>query len=132
MPQLTKLEIIDQVLGPYITNPSLRAVEEGRGCVYETSDGRHCAFGACMTPAAINRYKSTIGSVLYLVQDYEGTEIKSKELDKLIQEQYRGHEFYFWTWIQRFHDSHGNFDEKGLSNYGQLSLSHLKLKWKDS
>jgi uncharacterized protein with HEPN domain len=76
---MTKLEIIEEVLGTYIKNPKLRGIKVNVSgstqCVYHNlTDGTKCAVGMCMTKEAIEkieRYTSDLSSWEELKEDVE-------------------------------------------------------------
>lgn len=125
---MTKLEIIDEVLGMYAKNPKLRAVtydEFGNpSCLYSTQDGRHCAVGMCMTKDSQERIGYLSTSVYDLELDYG--------LNNLLEEKYIGHDESFWQDLQNFHDNEDYFTETGLSNEGERKLAAMKITYGDN
>ena len=123
---MTKLEIIKELLvDTYANNPKLRAVNDMGNCRYTTEDGRHCAVGMCMTTEAEFRFREHLGSFLSLIDIHE-----IDNHDSLLQEKFHGHHIDFWSDMQVFHDTHLNFTETGLSEFGESRLIGLQERYK--
>ena len=99
---MTKLEIIKEVVDFYEPNPSRRAIEQGT-CKYLTYNGNKCALGRCFTDEAIEKYGAFQGSVTALAIDLD---IQEEDFQLLLKEEYRGHNTLFWSNIQKYHDSY--------------------------
>jgi len=111
----TKLEIIEETATYYSEDTSRRASTNGM-CEYLTLDGRMCAVGRCLIdPGAV------VGGGAEAILGENGA-------DKLLKEEYRGHDVNFWVYLQLFHD--GNYwDENGLTEKGKEFLQMLKEKY---
>lgn len=139
-PQMTKLEIIDELFtNGYAKDPSTRGVikktinkgtqyeREKELCVYRNDKGNRCAVGKCVNNLYIGRIAEFEGDVA----DLEGhaEEELGTTLDGILFKKYRGHERAFWSALQSFHDVDGNFNDEGLTGYGEGRLEELKEKF---
>jgi len=122
MPKKTKLEIIEETVAAY--NTETRAIEDG-DCCYETSDGKHCAVGRCMTKAALKKYGGIFGSVNQLAADSG-----EKGLQSVLSPAYRGHDITFWMDLQGLHDLPIYWGKNGISGLGNIEVKRLKKKHK--
>ena len=107
--RLTKRQIVDETVEYYKADPT--RVAKGNPpsvyfvCYYITDDGRKCAVGRCM----INP-KPWVGGV--------DTQWKTiEELDKELEERYRGHSLEFWKNVQALHDFANWPSEKSIQQY---------------
>lgn len=106
---MTKEEIIDQKLMPYINDPSLRAtLSEHGGCAYQTSDGRKCIVGSCLSEEGLKEVlassKAGVGVIDWSNGARRALDEVNDELDSLLSPEYRGHELRFWAKMQTIHD----------------------------
>jgi len=127
---MTKIEIIDLILGKYIENPEERALEGGLIPRFITSDGKTDPIGfALLDP---HQFSHIVGGIFHLVLHYRqingwvGMRYFPREL---LRERFRGHESVFWNDLQHFHDNNTYFTENGLSQNGFAALANLKVKW---
>jgi hypothetical protein len=117
--QLSKLEIIEETIKFYSEDINRRALV-GDLCAYNTEDGKHCAVGRCFTEdvkkQGINFEFNT------------GRGVESFDFQSLLQEQYKGHETYFWRQLQQLHDSIGSvyWDENGITESGKQKAERIK------
>lgn len=121
---MTAEEILRETAKFY--NLGNRATNGGE-CYYirEFSHGtKHCAFGRCMTPEALEKYGKINATVYGLIG-----EAQVVGPDPLLQEKYHGHSDEFWRDVQMLHDREENWTETGLSEWGEKLLEDLILKW---
>lgn len=105
--QKTTLEIIEETIEHYKTNP--RSLEKITGhCKYLNDDGSKCAFSRCCTDEGVKRLHDL----------NEGHSITTNHLSYLKPE-YQGHDVEFWLYIQRLHDSDGNWNGNELTERGK-------------
>jgi hypothetical protein len=125
---MTKLEIIQKVLvETYGAKPSLRARnKDNNGCLYTTEDGKRCAVGMCMTKKSQLEVGDYFGGVMGLSEKFSN----DKDIDRLLQKKYHGHNLDFWKDMQYFHDNGDCFTETGLSKIGETRIELLKSKYK--
>lgn len=116
--QLSKLEILNETIQFYGEDNNRRAIEES-SCLYNTSDGRHCAVGRCflkrIKSLGIN-FKQNSGVTPDMIDDFE----------KKLLAKYRGHSDKFWLNLQMLHDDDGVWDEKGLTERGERKVKEFK------
>lgn len=112
--RLTKRQIVDETVEYYKADPLRLAkgpppgVEIGGsfvGCNYITDDGRKCAVGRCMIDP--QEWPSTV------TEQWKTPE----ELDKELEERYRGHSLAFWKSVQALHDFANWESEKSIQQY---------------
>ena len=116
---MTKVEIINIAANHYNEKNRGRTND---GCRYITNDGRMCAVGMCMTDEALEDFKHHYGDV-FTVQAM----IKSKSIDNILKDEFRGHSTSFWKELQRFHDTDMNWDDEGMSDSGREFYCELKM-----
>lgn len=119
----TKLQLIDDLLKPYIDNPKSRAVitiSSGTSCSYLTKDGRKCLVGQCMLPGPWQKSVASASGLFSLFKE-----------EDVFREEYRGHSVNFWSEMQYFHDHNGFWNYSGLTETGKLRLESIKQKYKD-
>jgi hypothetical protein len=124
--QKTKKEIILETAAFYGEDPSRRAVitQDGRAkCRYLTEDGRKCAVGKCLIEGEKILSVGIVGAISAELVDIAVSEIEN--LEDVLMPEYRGHDTYFWSGLQEFHDSDFHFTDTGLSEHGQRYLNLL-------
>lgn len=117
----TKSEIIEEIAASYTSkNRSVMAVwnddgEEDTECRYFGPNGKRCAFSRCCleTDEVIN----FLAQEENIAADKVLEDAKKKGIE-ILKEEYRGHEYGFWTQLQCFHDKASNWDENGLTEKG--------------
>lgn len=110
--RLTKIEIIDETLEFYKTNP--RATDSKDNCMYlDPKTGNKCAYGRCMIDAR------------FLVNS--GRTAQAVHRDTLLLERYRGHDECFWGDIQDIHDVY--LDPETDENIFLDGIKRLKDKY---
>ena len=113
----TKLEIIEETVEYYTTDPTRRSFIldkkewQAYTCAYLLPDGRMCAVGRCMIKPSLTENWAVDG-----IPDIQ---------DKL-KEEYRGHNTHFWKRLQGFHDKRENWNEEGLTIMGKTYVEILK------
>lgn len=116
----TKAEIIDEILGIYIADPSRRAATSLGKCEYLTEDGRMCALGQCLDKDHPDyRTICRVNDIATGIPDLDGK----------LRPEYRGHEVGFWRDLQLMHDSAFYWDVDGLTEFGKSNMELLKRKW---
>jgi hypothetical protein len=128
---MTKIEIISETVEFYSADTSRRSfVMKGSTtqCVYNAGDDRHCAVGRCMT----EELKSQGVDLENNSEPLEGVMENYSEVDELLEQKYHGHSLKFWRDLQSFHDQNDNWDKKGVSIYGKMSLIRLKGEYATS
>lgn len=97
----TETEIVIETIQFYLADPvARRAKTSGRSSCHYAMPGepnRRCAVGRCMTEEAIKKVGSYIGGVDELIEAHGS-------LEKMLREEYRGHEQEFWFILQSLHD----------------------------
>jgi hypothetical protein len=124
MGRLSKLEIIKETVEYYSEDVKRRAIYND-ACVYNTKDGRHCAVGRCM----LSKHKKRGVKFEY---NYGGSSalITSYSDEGLFSPKYRGHDIIFWGDLQALHDTHGYWDENGLTKFGRDFVKWLNNRHK--
>jgi hypothetical protein len=119
----TKLEIIKETVNYYTTEQNSRAMD-GLDCVYNATDGSHCAVGRCFTDS----YKSKgIDFAFNLSTEVSDLDAKEGGLDSFLAEEYKGHNTGFWNGLQLLHDREYNWiDDFTLSARGKEYVEKLK------
>ncbi len=118
--QKTKLQIIDETVKYYSSDPRKRAVTQGL-CEYLTSDGRKCAMGrCCRNPGSLLQ-----GTSYDIFKKY------GDETQKIFFPRYQGHGEEFWSELQSWHDNLGNWNDEGLTKEGINAALMLKQNWKN-
>lgn len=127
-PQLTKAEIIDEIIvNGYAKDPSTRALDDRGQCVYRNKDGKRCAVGKTINNLHLAKVVELEGDVDELDENlYDTFDIS---LEQAMFKKYRGHEVAFWADMQMFHDANANYDEEGLTQIGKDRLNRLKEFW---
>ena len=122
----TKLEIIEETVNYYTTERNSRAMD-GLDCVYNATDGSHCAIGRCFTDS----YKSKgIDFAFNLSTDVSDLDAKEGGLDSFLVEEYKGHHTGFWNGLQLLHDKNTHWLAYfALSSEGKEYVQKLKNKY---
>ena len=123
------IEIINETANFYKADVNRRALLSKSYCAYNTEDGRHCAVGRCFRKIYKDKglgLPFNDDSMVDLLSHYG-----YKSIDVLLMPRYRGHDFELWKDLQLFHDSGENWDDKGLTEQGEETLSNLREKWGD-
>lgn len=123
---MNKLEIIKDTFLYYNEDPSRRAVEE-RACVYETKDGRNCAFGRYMLREYLDKQFCNNISINNLLEEFN---VDSH--DELLVEKVHGHSLLFWEELQDFHDNTFYWDKSGITQSGYDRLMNLTNKYAEN
>lgn len=112
---MTKLEILQETKDYYAADPSRRGVKIDDGvasCVYKNDQGCMCAVGRCLTGEAFKKVGIIANSAIT-------TLIRLGSVDDLLRPECRGHSVGFWRMLQKFHDYNANWDDKGITTFGQ-------------
>ena len=127
--QKTKKEIILETAAFYGEDPSRRAVikEDGRAkCRYLTEDGRKCAVGKCLIEGKKMLYVGVVDPQEAMSAELVDGQVHDiANLEDVLMPEYRGHDTYFWSGLQEFHDSDFHFTDTGLSELGERYLKIL-------
>jgi len=121
----TKLEIINMVANHY--NKKNRAKTD-YGCRYITDDGRMCAVGICMTDGALEDFKHHFGGVQSIAKSITKSGMEGS-IDVLLKDEYKGHDLWFWSELQYFHDDNNAWDENGMTKHGLSKYERLKNRY---
>ena len=97
--QFTKEEILKETIDFYLTDPKRRATCSNGTCSYLTDDGRKCAVGRCLKPGGLADLRLDCGEENPSVFSF------AKHPDNYLLPQYCGYSIYFWSKLQRLHDS---------------------------
>jgi hypothetical protein len=111
---MTKEEIVIETVLYYNKDPNKRIAYENGDCCYISNSGQKCAVGRC----AIDPSSFEQGSI------YE-QDLSSKELDKKLKSQYRGHDLYFWSSLQGLHDDTENWNS-GLNRISARGVQYVQ------
>lgn len=119
---MTKEEIVKETALFYNSkNRSFSA--EDYVCCYTDANSNHCAVGRCMIAEkrpSINSGRNTDTLSKLLGED---------DIDSILEEKYRGHEFEFWLNLQRLHDDEFHWTEDGINDKGkQFVLDNFGVK----
>lgn len=125
----TRIEIINEVVEFYTADPKSRRSIINRACLYNGSNGSHCAIGKYLKPELQAQGDKLKGNseALSDLQDSQNVE----RLDDLLIEEVRGYEKHFWGDLQSFHDSDPNWDlEKNcLTEHGKERVKQLLARY---
>lgn len=124
---LSKIEILDETVEYYSTNP--RAIVKGTDnkCAYLTEEGYMCAVGRCLSNPKLIAKKPSLNTT-----DVRGLE-EELGLDNILKDEYQGHEWKFWQDLQGLHDNKPNWNKDGsLSLDGKRSYDIIKQKINDN
>lgn len=123
------IDIIRETIDFYDVDVNRRAVHQEE-CVYETHDGRHCAFSRCCTVEGVemlsahaNEGSGVISACMNLA--HNGYIKNELDVDALLQPEYRGHGIDFWGSIQGLHDNIEYWDEDGVTRAGRAKARNL-------
>ena len=112
---MTPLELIDETIDFYGADPKGRRARNWLGCCeYITRDGKMCAIGRCLE----NNFRRQAWACSFC---YVLTKMKPE---------YRIDDFTFWTNLQRLHDIHDYWDEKGLTKQGVKFANYMRRTYK--
>lgn len=127
---MTQSEILQETIEYYTADPSRRSLDDAGSCVYNAGTAKHCAVGRCLTPFFQEQGRTLKYNVMGFGDfvDYHGY----KEHDDTLQEQYRGHDLYFWSDLQFFHDTQTYWNETGLTAEGEEQMKFLINKYQNN
>jgi hypothetical protein len=131
MPQMTKLEIIEELFdNHFVKNPKKRGMTiGGTSCVYYNPDTRNkCAVGMCLTTKALSR----IGRATFSGGVTQLDKMFNNDLDSAMKPQYRGHENAFWMSLQQLHDDDYYWFDNHFTAYGEERLAELKTAYSNN
>jgi hypothetical protein len=125
MARLTKLEILNETIEFYSEDVSKRSTALGFGCVYNGDNGTHCAIARCFIPFYKDQGKKLHNNTECNIEDFlSADEVPS--IDMLLEDRYHGHELQFWVELQRLHDFDKHWNDKGLSELGEIKVEDMK------
>lgn len=120
----TKIEIIKETVEYYSADVSRRSIfvtELGLyKCMYNSPDGKQCAFARCAEPID-SKYESYSSDKLLLEA---GIKILKPEYRHIVNKS-------FWHALQRLHDKHSHWGDRGLTEAGKTYVKKLMDKYKD-
>jgi hypothetical protein len=121
----TKTEIINETATYYSEDISKRA-KNGGDCSY-FKNNKMCAVGRCLINPGKVEKETIIALENCKIESTSVQEFKKlyNNLDDLLQEEYRGHDFDFWQALQNLHDYDHNWDNYGLSERGEREVKFL-------
>lgn len=122
MSRKTKLEIFNETVEYYSTNPAKKRGKGSLGCQYLTDEGQMCAVGRC----CVDPSPDWIGGCdsIRSAKDMRNF----IELEDLLKPEYRGHTIRFWQDLQSFHDSSEHFTAKGLTEKGLAWIKLMEMR----
>lgn len=127
MTQLTKQQILEETYNYYTEDVKRRATGP-RGCLYtyifEDGTKTHCAVGRCFKP----EFQEKDLENEFFIDPDDTSCMSLKDLESLLQDQYKGHELKFWRDLQYFHDTNKHWNNI-LTNRGQMYYDNLVNKW---
>jgi len=129
---MTMIQILDEIVKYYSKDASRRAENIGGGCVYNTTDGRHCAVGRCLSSKFKSQGDNLLGNVGTYVHEL-ASENKMGSLDEMLWPRYRGHSDKFWGELQTLHDDVDGQDywaNKTISKHGEKFVKQFKREIK--
>ncbi len=120
---MTKVEIIQETADFYSADPKRRSLNKKLDCSYNGENGTHCAVGRCLLPI----YHDLGDKLPSNDWDFEGlfTANNCENHDEMLQEQYRGHDIFFWNSLQTLHDTQQYWDKVCLTVAGEQYLQNL-------
>jgi hypothetical protein len=124
----TKTEILNETAAFYNLNnrSTKKRIKDGSSfCMYNNSDGKHCAFARCCQPDKISLLREE-NTVDQLIDDCYITDV-----DSVLRPEYHGHSVDFWRSVQGLHDRKEYWNELGLSQRGKEQLNFLVEYWEN-
>lgn len=132
---MTKEEIIKETIEWYSV-PGRRSKEssfvtDAPACKYLSENGNMCAVGRVLIPESLQKVKELQNTAdLHTMAENFGDEIQvdhfyTYSIDKLLKEEYRGHEIEFWSSLQNLHDCDHHWTDKGLSFTGEGYVNNM-------
>jgi len=121
--QLSKEEILTNMISFYSEDPNRRSQDDVGSCVYN-GRGRHCAVGRHLLQVYKDmgrKLKGNVGTIDELMAYHDCI-----MLDEMLDEEYRGHEIEFWEQVQHLHDRDFHWTETGLSEDGHNKIKQIK------
>jgi hypothetical protein len=131
--QKTKLEIIDETIEHYKSNPRSFIMQGNtKLCVYLSNEGNKCAFSRCCTDEGVAWLHDEVDITL-------GGDNVGSEFLQFLKPEYQGHDVEFWLDIQDLHDVNSyweiemvdNVPRNKLTPLGFMKYCNLKLKYID-
>lgn len=119
----TKIEIIKETASHYTSKNRGYDTDES-SCEYITPEGYRCAVGRCIKKEHILTFQL----------DNQGVGIDGgnfDQLNKVLQDEYKGHSYTFWQDLQQLHDQCSNWNDEGLTDQGRVYYNELLEKYKD-
>ena len=124
----TKVEIITETRDYYAADPVGRRAtgcSPHHPCRYITGDGRMCAVGRCLIDPL-----DYLGGFRTYVEELGIKTSSGSVPEGILQPEYDGHPFYFWSDLQKFHDGHEYWTPTGLSEEGEIYFNNLIDRYK--
>jgi hypothetical protein len=126
MKNLSKLEILNETIAFYNGDVNRRS-KIGKCCVYNGKNGEHCAVGRCFLPEFKEQGVYLNGNIGQGIKSLASRNNLSS--DDMLQEQYRGHDYEFWSDLQELHDNDSYWDNAGLNAKGEEFTSEICKKF---
>jgi len=103
---MTEREIVEETINYYNSN---NRATRGNMCVYNTNDGKCCAFSRMVKPEIRPK----------LIEGTGANENLRKLGMHILQEQYQGHSNIFYKFLQDLHDKSIYWNEFGINQAGR-------------
>lgn len=113
------LEILDETVAYYGSDPVNKRGQGMSGCKYLTLDGKMCAVGRCCAAPS----EAWFGGC----ENIRGTDVsKFLNLEDLLKPEYKGHNIQFWCDLQSLHDTKAYFTDTGFSAKGLAWIANIR------
>ena len=135
---MTPIEIIDETVKWYGSNPERRAIIRKRGQNpsprIRLLSGMSCAFGRVMNTLGLKTYGKHEGAADSIFDaarlEFE-CDVNFGSPQWFLKQEYRGWSPQFWFDLQKLHDRDEFWTSQGLAVQGCDYVDHLKRKFKD-
>ena len=103
----TYLDVLEETIAYYSEDPSRRSINPANGrCMYNGPDGRKCGVARCCSK---------------IPEEFESQAVSNAILEKYLLPEYAHLDnLEFWSRIQNLHDDKSNWDDEGLSYFGEF------------
>jgi hypothetical protein len=122
-----ELELLEDTIKHY--NISNRAYDGASCTYYDPTTGYKCAIGRLLSKDECEYLKdwgvSTIDDFFHITSCDDGESIVYKSINEKLSK----YTEEFLIWLQDLHDSRPNWDDHGLSEFGQKKVDKFKLEY---